>query len=56
MVLHHFATLDRVIHAMSHPARRTMLRNLAADGARNLTELNSAEAKPQAPGSSEGEP
>jgi DNA-binding transcriptional ArsR family regulator len=30
--------LDRVFHALAHPARRTMLRRLA-DGERNLTDL-----------------
>src|SRR5262245_39213167 len=30
--------LDRVFHALAHPARRAMLRRLA-DGERNLTEL-----------------
>jgi DNA-binding transcriptional ArsR family regulator len=30
--------LDRVFHALAHPARRTILRRLA-DGERNLTEL-----------------
>jgi DNA-binding transcriptional ArsR family regulator len=31
-------TLDRVFHALAHPARRTMLSDLM-DGERNLTEL-----------------
>jgi len=31
-------TLDRVFHALAHPARRTMLSHLR-DGERNLTEL-----------------
>jgi DNA-binding transcriptional ArsR family regulator len=31
-------SLDRVFHALAHPARRTMLRHLAG-GERNLTEL-----------------
>ncbi|MFO0975258.1 MAG: metalloregulator ArsR/SmtB family transcription factor [Planctomycetaceae bacterium] len=30
--------LDRIFHALAHPARRSMLRSLA-DGERNLTEL-----------------
>jgi DNA-binding transcriptional ArsR family regulator len=32
------ATLDRVFHALAHPARRTILRRLAS-GERNLTDL-----------------
>ena len=31
-------SLDRVFHALAHPARRAMLRSLA-EGERNLTEL-----------------
>jgi DNA-binding transcriptional ArsR family regulator len=38
MVQDRSATLDRVFHALAHPARRSMLRRLA-DGERNLTEL-----------------
>jgi DNA-binding transcriptional ArsR family regulator len=39
MVVDRSPALDRVFHALAHPARRTMLRSLAAGGARNLTEL-----------------
>jgi DNA-binding transcriptional ArsR family regulator len=38
MVKDSSATLDRVFHALAHPARRVMLRRLAK-GERNLTEL-----------------
>jgi DNA-binding transcriptional ArsR family regulator len=38
MVQHRSPLLDRVFHALAHPARRTMLGNLA-QGKRNLTEL-----------------
>jgi len=38
MVQDQSPALDRVFHALAHPARRTMLRRLA-DGERNLTEL-----------------
>jgi DNA-binding transcriptional ArsR family regulator len=38
MVQDRSPALDRVFHALAHPARRTMLRRLA-DGERNLTEL-----------------
>jgi DNA-binding transcriptional ArsR family regulator len=38
MVQDRSPTLDRVFHALAHPARRTMLRRLA-DGERNLSEL-----------------
>lgn len=38
MVSETSATLDRVFHALAHPARRAMVRNLAA-GERNLSEL-----------------
>jgi DNA-binding transcriptional ArsR family regulator len=38
MVQHHSLSLDRVFHALAHPARRTMLRQLA-EGERNLSEL-----------------
>ena len=38
MVYDRSPTLDRVFHALAHPARRTMLRRLAA-GERNLSEL-----------------
>jgi len=38
MVKESSATLDRVFHALAHPARRAMLRRLA-DGERNLSEL-----------------
>jgi DNA-binding transcriptional ArsR family regulator len=38
MVKDKSATLDRVFHALAHPARRTILRNLAA-GEQNLSEL-----------------
>lgn len=38
MVLDQSPTLDRVFHALAHPARRTILRRLTA-GERNLTEL-----------------
>lgn len=39
MVLDRSSALDRVFHALAHPARRTMLRSLAGSGPRNLTEL-----------------
>jgi DNA-binding transcriptional ArsR family regulator len=38
MVQDRSPALDRVFHALAHPARRTMLRRLA-DAERNLTEL-----------------
>jgi len=38
MVQHCSPTLDRVFHALAHPARRAMLQRLA-DGERNLSEL-----------------
>ena len=38
MVKYLAPTLDRVFHALAHPARRTMLSHLM-DGERNLTEL-----------------
>ena len=38
MVQDQSRSLDRVFHALAHPARRAMLRRLA-DGERNLTEL-----------------
>jgi DNA-binding transcriptional ArsR family regulator len=38
MVQDRSPTLDRVFHALAHPARRAMLRRLT-DGERNLTEL-----------------
>jgi DNA-binding transcriptional ArsR family regulator len=38
MVKDESPSLDRVFHALAHPARRAMLRRLA-DGERNLTEL-----------------
>lgn len=38
MVKDRSVSLDRVFHALAHPARRTMLRRLA-DGEQNLTEL-----------------
>src|SRR5262249_2255183 len=38
MVQDRSPSLDRVFHALAHPARRTMLRRLA-DGERNLSEL-----------------
>jgi DNA-binding transcriptional ArsR family regulator len=38
MVKDHSPSLDRVFHALAHPARRTMLRHLA-DGEHNLSEL-----------------
>jgi len=38
MVKDSSATLDRVFHALAHPARRLMLRRLA-EGERNLSEL-----------------
>jgi DNA-binding transcriptional ArsR family regulator len=38
MVKDQSASLNRVFHALAHPARRAMLRSLA-DGERNLTEL-----------------
>ncbi|HKB03917.1 MAG TPA: metalloregulator ArsR/SmtB family transcription factor [Gemmataceae bacterium] len=38
MVQDQSKSLDRVFHALAHPARRTMLRRLA-DGERNLSEL-----------------
>ena len=39
MVVDRSPALDRVFHALSHPARRTMLRTLAAGEPQNLTEL-----------------
>ena len=39
MVIDRSPRLDRMFHALSHPARRTMLRTLAAGTPRNLTEL-----------------
>lgn len=38
MVAYNSAALDRVFHALSHPARRTIVRQLAG-GERNLSEL-----------------
>ncbi len=38
MVKHSVSALDRVFHALAHPARRTMLNRLM-EGERNLTEL-----------------
>jgi DNA-binding transcriptional ArsR family regulator len=38
MVKDYSPSLDRVFHALAHPARRTMLRHLA-DGEHNLSEL-----------------
>lgn len=38
MVKYHAPTLDRVFHALAHPARRAMLGRLAR-GERNLSEL-----------------
>jgi DNA-binding transcriptional ArsR family regulator len=38
MVQYRSASLDRVFHALAHPARRAMLRRLSA-GERNLSEL-----------------
>ena len=38
MVHYHSRALDRVFHALAHPARRAMLARLA-DGQRNLSEL-----------------
>jgi DNA-binding transcriptional ArsR family regulator len=38
MVKDHSKSLDRVFHALAHPARRAMLRRLTG-GARNLSEL-----------------
>lgn len=38
MVKERIATLDRVFHALAHPARRSMLLSLA-NGERSLTEL-----------------
>jgi DNA-binding transcriptional ArsR family regulator len=38
MVKDYSPSLDRVFHALAHPARRTMLRQLA-DGEHNLSEL-----------------
>lgn len=38
MVLDHSPVLDRTFHALAHPARRSILRRLAA-GEQNLTEL-----------------
>src|SRR5262245_35088385 len=38
MVQHQSLKLDRVFHALAHPARRAMLRRLA-DSARSLTDL-----------------
>ena len=38
MVKDQSATLDRIFHALAHPARRTMLRSLA-ERERNLSEL-----------------
>lgn len=39
MVLDRSPNLDRVFHALSHPARRAILRQLT-DGERNLSELS----------------
>ena len=39
MVKEQTAQLNRVFHALAHPARRAMLKRLANDGERNLTEL-----------------
>ena len=38
MVLNHSPSLDRVFHALAHPARRDMVRRLSR-GEMNLTEL-----------------
>ncbi len=40
MVLDHSPRLDRVFHALAHPARRAIIRQLAG-GERNLSELAS---------------
>lgn len=39
MVLDSPANLDRVFHALAHPARRDMLRRLAEEGERSVGEL-----------------
>lgn len=39
MVLDRSPTLDRVFHALAHPARRAILRQLSEDAERNLSEL-----------------
>jgi DNA-binding transcriptional ArsR family regulator len=39
MVKDRSPTLDRVFHALAHPARRAMLRRLSEGEERNLTEL-----------------
>jgi DNA-binding transcriptional ArsR family regulator len=39
MVKQQTAQLNRVFHALAHPARRAMLKRLANDGESNLTEL-----------------
>jgi DNA-binding transcriptional ArsR family regulator len=40
MVQDRSPTLDRVFHALAHPARRSMLRQLSDRGERNLSELS----------------
>lgn len=40
MVLDHSPELDRVFHALAHPARRAILRKLSADREQNLSELS----------------
>ncbi len=39
MVLDRSPTLDRVFHALSHPARRAIVRRLSEDREQNLSEL-----------------
>ncbi|MGH7242983.1 MAG: ArsR/SmtB family transcription factor [Phycisphaerales bacterium] len=40
MVLDRSPNLDRVFHALAHPARRAILRQLSVDSERNLSELS----------------
>jgi DNA-binding transcriptional ArsR family regulator len=40
MVLDRSPNLDRVFHALAHPARRAILRQLTVDQERNLSELS----------------
>lgn len=40
MVLDRSPNLDRVFHALAHPARRAILRQLSVDQERNLSELS----------------
>ena len=40
MVLDQSPSLDRVFHALAHPARRAILRQLSSERERNLSELS----------------